>query len=224
MIGAFTILYADNEESVQESTLETLNKYALVRARTKDEILKKVADNKVDLLIVDLDTPKINGVALISQLREQKNNLHIIATASSKNIDHLSKLIDKNLKAYLVRPYNQKELETLIDNLAKPKIVAFKRNFVRLSSEVSYNKTDRQIALNGELMYLTQKEQILFDMLLAQQERVIPYKELEKKVWKNKPVVLSSLRTLVKLLRQKLPQDAIENVSGLGYKLRLTAI
>lgn len=69
------------------------------------------------------------------------------------------------------------------------------------------------------IIKLTKKEILFLELLFRNSFRIVSYDELENYVWKDSVMTESSVRSLVKNLRRKLPIELIENLSGIGYKL-----
>ncbi len=67
---------------------------------------------------------------------------------------------------------------------------------------------------------LTKNELLLLDILVKNYQRVITYKEIENFIWQNEYMSIDALRSLIRSLRKKLQGDFIENISGIGYKMK----
>jgi two-component system chemotaxis response regulator CheY len=114
-----TILIADDSPTMRSmlvSTIESLGDYRIVEASSGFEALRLLPREKVDLILTDINMPDINGLELISYLRNNANYLSIpviiISTeGSQKDIDK-GKLLGAN--EYLIKPIDHSRLQTLI--------------------------------------------------------------------------------------------------------------
>jgi DNA-binding response OmpR family regulator len=75
---------------------------------------------------------------------------------------------------------------------------------------------------NNQEVKLTKKELNFIGVLMQNIDSLIPHEELKNKVWSNKKVNDAAVRTFIKRFRTKTDYDFIENISGLGYKIKIT--
>ena len=120
-----TILVAEDHRVNQRIIAFTLRKagYGVVTAPNGCEALEQMQNNAIDLVIADIEMPKMNGITLVKQLRA--NKLHqkipiIILTASGQNEDHV-KAISVGANDVLTKPSSSQELiNTIIRMLNEP--------------------------------------------------------------------------------------------------------
>jgi two-component system chemotaxis response regulator CheY len=121
VISKKTILIADDSPTMRSmlvSTIESLGDYRIVEASSGFEALRLLPREKVDLILTDINMPDINGLELISYLRNNSNYLTIpviiISTeGSQKDIDK-GKLLGAN--EYLIKPIDHAKLQALISS------------------------------------------------------------------------------------------------------------
>ena len=92
-------------------------------------------------------------------------------------------------------------------------------DIVKLNQDYEFNCTQPTLTKNNQIIPLTKKELLLLAYLVNHRHRIVTHRELESHVWKSVVVSESSLRSLVKRLRQKMPEVAIKTHSGVGYIL-----
>ena len=90
---------------------------------------------------------------------------------------------------------------------------------IYLGADYIYLPLHHSLRHKGNLVNLTRKESLLFDLLVSQLDSVVEHRKIEQKVWQDVIVSESSLRALVLRLRKKLPGLTIRTVSGIGYLL-----
>jgi GAF domain-containing protein len=90
---------------------------------------------------------------------------------------------------------------------------------VSLGNEYEFNPSESTLKRQGQMVMLTKKELALLMRLVEKRNQVVPYQELESFIWENRIVGESSLRSLVKKVRNKLPELNIKTISGIGYTL-----
>ncbi len=119
MISKKTILIADDSSTMRSmliSTIETLGDYRIVEASSGFEALRLLPRENVDLILTDINMPDINGLELISYLRNNSNYqsipVFIISTeGSQKDIDKGKQL---GANEYLIKPIDHSKLQALI--------------------------------------------------------------------------------------------------------------
>ena len=75
-----------------------------------------------------------------------------------------------------------------------------------------------EVKYKEENIVLNKKEMLFFEVLIANQNRITTYDELQEQVWGDDVMTDSALRSLVRNLRKKLPTDVVFNLSGVGYR------
>lgn len=119
MISKKTILIADDSPTMRAmlvSTIEMLGDYRIIEASSGFEALRLLPRDKVDLILTDINMPDINGLELISYLRNNANYqtipVIIISTEGSQKDIEKGKLLGAN--EYLIKPFDPASLQALI--------------------------------------------------------------------------------------------------------------
>lgn len=116
-----TILIADDSQTMRAmlvSTIESLGDFHIVEASSGFEALRLLPREKVDLILTDINMPDINGLELISYLRNNANYVDIpviiISTEGSQKDIEKGRLLGAN--EYLIKPIDHAKLQTLISS------------------------------------------------------------------------------------------------------------
>ncbi|MCD8543502.1 MAG: winged helix-turn-helix domain-containing protein, partial [Sulfurospirillum cavolei] len=88
-----------------------------------------------------------------------------------------------------------------------------------LSYGYQYDFDNKTLTYENQVLQLSRKEILFFELLLQNRHRVVSYEELQSHVWKDVIMTEGALKSLLRKIRQKFPKDYIKNYSGLGYKL-----
>jgi len=188
--------------------------------------LVKTADPEVDLIILDIMLPGMNGFEICKKLRSQGIQIPIIMlTAKGQEIDRVLGL-EFGADDYVTKPFSPRELQARVKAVLRrmekqPDDV--EENLFRFGKlEVDF--LQYECRLSGNKVGLTAHEFGLLKYLIQNRERVIDRDELLEEVW-GKDVVVSvrTIDTHMANLRKKLEDDAnqsrfITSIRGVGYK------
>ena len=136
--------------------------------------------------------PRLNGLDMARYIRSKDQDVQIIIATAYTDTEYLMQAIELNLVKYLVKPITkEKLLKALGQSLNK--IKDQKKFSVQLSRECSYNAYTQTIT----------------------------YQKIEDAIWPLEGMSQDAIRSLVRGVRKKVPDGAIENVSGVGYRLKI---
>jgi DNA-binding response OmpR family regulator len=130
--------------------------------------------------------------------------------------------IELKLIKYLVKPINEKDFDEAI-NLCITTINDENNlsNIIKISNDTIFDTYNKTLVKNGELIKLRTKELDLLCLLIKNKTRFVTYVEIENKIWIDSVMTKDALKTVIKNLKSKLPQNTISNLSGTGYKIEL---
>ena len=174
----------------------------------------------VDLVLLDLGLPDIDGLEVCRRIREPSEVPIIIVTARGQEADRVAGL-ELGADDYVVKPFSMRELAARIR-------ANVRRNPARSSAievgPLQLDKDQHTATVDGVELSLTPKEFALLAVLAEEPGRVVPRTELHARIWD--PVWVGSGKSLdvhVATLRKKLPPQtlAIEAIRGVGYRLVL---
>jgi DNA-binding response OmpR family regulator len=180
--------------------------------------------HKPDIILLDINMPKLDGISLAKKIREIDREVKIIITTSYSDQDKLLAAIELSLVKYILKPIDPKLLkETVLK--AKNEILSEdkkeeKKIFI-LENKTIWNATDEKLTLKNEEIKLTKNERRLLTLLSTSPNRVYTFFEIFDHLSHDdfyKEFDTNQIRALVKLIRKKIPKDAILNVYGEGYR------
>jgi DNA-binding response OmpR family regulator len=220
------ILLVEDNARLAEALLEALTDQLYVVDVVKDgefawDQVKAIA---YDLILLDVMLPKLDGISLCQRLRHHGYSLPILMlTARDTSTDKVNGL-DAGADDYVVKPFDLQELLARIRALLRrgsstsPPILTWGKLLLNPSTyEVTYLDVPLQ---------LTPKEFSLLELLLRNGRRVLSRAVIIDSLWKSEsPPEEDTVKAHIKSLRQKLrtvadPEDVIETVHGLGYRLK----
>ena len=112
------ILYVEDDEFIRESTIEMLKEFFnnIIVAVDGEDGLNKFKENKnIDLIITDINMPKLNGLDMIKQIKKLDEDIFVIALSAHNEVDYFIKSIEYQIDGYLFKPF---EIESFINTLS----------------------------------------------------------------------------------------------------------
>ncbi len=230
MPDSSTILLVDDEDSVQKLLAYPLERdgFRVVSARDGEEALERFADEQVDLVVLDLMLPKLDGLEVCKRLRAQSSVPIIMLTARD---DELDKVLGLELGAddYITKPFSIREFRSRVRALLRR--AATQREEPPGSDTIetdglTIDLARRVVEAGGRQVQLTYVEFELLRTMAASPGRVYTREALLQALWGDSDY--REPRTIdvhIRHLREKLEQDPrdpafIFTVRGVGYRFR----
>ena len=185
------------------------------------EAIKSFEKNKIDVILCDVNIPRINGLDIISKIREINYFVVIIIVSAYSDSNTLLKASNSGIQGYIVKPITSNKVKTILEKIHYHQNHEFINRIVKINDFISLDLLNSQVFVNDEIIKLTNKERNFLNLLFEKKGVIVTYKSIEQVVWydDNKVMTGTSLRTLVKNIRKKLSCDIIENISKVGYRL-----
>lgn len=213
------ILIVDDEQALRELVRDYLLKanYSVSEAVHGEEALAVYFSAKIDLVVLDIMMPKMNGYEVLLEIRRHADTPVIMLTAKG---DEGSEVQGFRLKAddYVVKPFSAKALLARIEAVLRRYRMDFDREKIGV---LEYDKNRYDVVLEGESLNLSKKEFELFTYLLQNKNIVLSREQLLNNVWGYQyEGELRTVDTYIKMLRKRLTPkaDYIKTVRGVGYK------
>jgi two-component system KDP operon response regulator KdpE len=218
------ILVVDDEAQIQRflGHALTASGYTVAAAADGKAALKLFAGGGVDLAIVDLGLPEVDGLTVIGQIR-QTSALPIIVLSANDTEDRKIEALDMGADDFVGKPFGIGEL------LARVRACLRKRQGTaapeRLDAGgIALDLAAHKATRDGETLRLTPKEFDLLALLMANADRVMTHRQILEKIWgKAHAEDVAYLRVFVGQLRQKIEAIPAEpklivTEPGIGYR------
>lgn len=217
-----TILIADDEPDILEIIHFNLQSegYQIVNARDGNEAIELAKLHKPELIILDVMMPGKSGLEVCKILRSNKefeNTIIIFLTALNDDNTQI-KGLETGGDDYLTKPISPKVLISRVNALFR-RIVKETGSVLQIG-DLSIDREKYIVVLNNEEIVLARKEFELLALLASKPAKVFLRNEILNKVWGTEVIVGDrTIDVHVRKIRQKLGDDYIATVKGLGYKL-----
>ena len=213
----------EDDLSIAKELKETLDNAGLEATITTDfsNVLEELKQESVDLILLDINLPKLNGEVLLQQIRKECNTPVIMVTSKNNELDEVLSM-SYGADDYITKPYNPTILLLRIEAVLKRSM---------MQQEVLNYHDVKVIPQKGILSYqenetiLTKNEMIIFTFLLANRGNIVTRDDLMTDLWNNDSYINdNALNVNISRLRTKLTdfgyEDAIETRKGQGYILK----
>lgn len=190
------------------------------------EALKCIEKEAIDLAILDIMLPDIDGLTICQKARENYDFPIIMLTAKETEIDKITGLT-MGADDYVTKPFRPLELMARVKaQLRRYKTMAPKRNHVVTIGALTIDKENHQCFLENQLLSLTPTEFSILWLLCENKGRVVTVDQIFQDLWGEKYYTNSSSSIMVHIrhLREKMNDSAenpkyIQTVWGVGYKI-----
>ncbi len=212
-----TLLYVDFDDLERKKYLSLFKNYFNDIFVTTKEPLEFYYDYKPDVVIVELLVP--TAIEFVKKIREIDDKLILIALTRDSTVKTLMSVIELSFSSYIIKPIDKKILE---DELMKLSKKIQDRDKIYLPYFCQWDIKSKTLFHKDDVIFLTKKESKLFELLIEKKGKFCSDDDILFFVWGddfNKSITKSSVRTLIKNLRKKLPNGLIENQYGVGYKI-----
>ena len=209
------ILLVEDDEIIGESIKNylELNGNQVDYFKNPLKVLEEVYPDHYDIFLIDINMPDMNGYELYKELKKYADVPVIFITAYS-DIEHIEKAFEIGAADYIKKPFELKELELRIKRLV------FKNtNEIKITDNYKFDLNKLKLLYKNEEVELTQNEKFFLEMLVKNIGQVVEIDKLKDYVWDGKDICDNTIRTQVKKLRNKLKENFIKNVRGVGYKI-----
>ncbi|PHO12656.1 DNA-binding response regulator [Malaciobacter halophilus] len=215
------ILYVDDKKDKEEYVVSELKSYCnnFIETNCCENAIKIYKEEKPEIIIYNVSFQKTSQKSFIEEIRSVNKKAQVIVTTDNLDKKMLYEAVRLHLIKYLIYPFN---LNTLLNSLKDciRTIDSNSSNIIKLSETLTYDKFNKTLLKNEELISLSSKEVKFFDLLIKNKDRAVSYEEFNQIIWEG-DMTKDALRSIVKDLRRKIDKSIIKNVSGIGYRVEL---
>lgn len=224
---AYTILVADDEMEIRELLRLYLEKdgYQVLEAADGRSALSLLETVEIDMALLDIMMPEVDGYHVLKKLRENNNMPVMILSAKNQDADKILGL-DLGADDYLAKPFNPMEAVARINsNIRRFYSLGAEGRKVR-QLEVKDLKLDTEecvVYRNGQSIDLTSVEYKMLRMFMEYPGKVFTKQQLYENVWGEEYAIAdNNIMVSISRLRAKLSEDGsayIKTIRGLGYRM-----
>jgi DNA-binding response OmpR family regulator len=222
----YSILIVEDDETIRTNYVTFLKNYfkTVFEASDGELAYELYKLKKPDIILIDIELPKLNGLRLLAKIRENDHTIKAVVITAYSSEDYLLQATELKLTKYLVKPTSRKALKSAlascISELTKFETVS--KEIITLRESFTWNNKTYELFSENKKVHLTKKETSLLILLFSNLSTVHFYDRIIFRLWEYpEDDKKDSLKTLVKNLRKKLPINSIENIFDSGYRIRV---
>ncbi|KHD10196.1 CpxR [Candidatus Thiomargarita nelsonii] len=216
----YRILLIDDDERLAPLLAEYFSRYDLnlISETHPSQGLRRLSQGDVDLLILDVMLPEMDGFDVCRSLRKDNDMPILMLTARGEVMDRVIGL-EIGADDYLAKPFEPRELVARIHNILK-RTTSKQTSPIHQFGDLKIDPNRRQVTLKGQMIELTTKEYALLLLLVKSPGKSFSRDEIMNALSGVDAEFFSrSIDILVSRLRQKLkPLENIQTVWGRGYR------
>lgn len=224
------ILVCDDDKDIVEAIEIYLTQegYHILKAYDGEQAIQVLQNNKVDLLIIDVMMPKLDGIRATLKIREKNVLPIIILSAKSEDAD---KILGLNVGAddYVTKPFNPLELVARVKSQLRRYMqlgaMAEKKANVYRTGGLEIDDDRKEVTVDGDVVKLTPIEYRILLFLVQNQGRVFSINQIYESIWEEEAIAAdNTVAVHIRHIREKIeinPKEPryLKVVWGLGYKV-----
>lgn len=217
------LIAEDDADTLVEITQYFGHYFRLVfQAKNGKQALEVFEKEQIDVVLLDISMPYINGLEVAKAIRKTHQNTQIVILSAHNESPFLLKAIEIGLLNYVVKPLNRQKAKDLLIKMAQN----FKQNHqIFINSSVTYNYDDKVLILQGKNpINLSKNEALLLEAMLANKNQILSVDKIINIVYlddKTRLDYTGCIKTLISTLKHKSSDLPIHNKYGLGYVLKI---
>jgi len=219
------LLLVEDEIRLAEalSQILTKNKYTVDTSNDGISGLDNALTGIYDVIILDIMLPKLDGFAILRQIRESKITTPVLFLTAKDDVSNKVKGLDLGADDYLTKPFNTEELLARLRAINRRGIDTFCDDTLSFS-DIELNLSTYELSCKNKSVQLGLKEFNIMKMLLSYGSRILCKEELLEKVWGYESAAeYNNVEVYISFLRKKLnhlgTKVNIKTLRGVGYSL-----
>jgi two-component system KDP operon response regulator KdpE len=220
------VLVVDDEPPIRRFLRTSLSAqgYHVIEAEDGPSAKAALRQNAVDVIVLDLGLPGLDGFEIIKQLREQGSTIPIVVLSSRTDEAGKVRALDLGADDYVTKPFGMDELIARLRTALRHRLQQQGERAIFRVGDLAVDLVRRVVSVRDREVKLTPREYDLLRALVAHAGKVLTHRFLLHEVWGSETDV-AYLRIYIRTLRQKIEADPdrpqlILTEQGVGYRLK----
>jgi len=214
------LLLLEDDFTLNETVVEYFEDegFEVVSVYDGEDAISSIYENSFEILLLDVNVPKVNGFEVLKTIRKQGNNTPAIFITSLNSVDSLEEGYESGCDDYIRKPFALKELLIRVQTILKREFSA-KNELISIDENITFDFISNELISNGEIVKLNFKELKLLKLFLQNPNELLIHERIYDYVWEyDEEYSDNSLRTYIKNLRKALGKEKIVSLKKLGYR------
>jgi Response regulators consisting of a CheY-like receiver domain and a winged-helix DNA-binding domain len=212
------LLIVEDETALLNALAKGFGKlgYIVDTAGDGEQALELYYSNHYNLIVLDLNLPKIAGLDVLQEIRKENKEIPVLILSARNEVSDKIIGLDMGANDYLEKPFYFNELEARTRALLR-------RNFKTtpttiICGAVKLDTSMKKVFCNDSEISFTKKEYGIFEYLMLNKGRIVSGEELIEAVWESDvDIFTNAFKVHINAIRKKLPENFIKNMKGQGY-------
>ncbi|SFZ97303.1 Two-component system response regulator DccR [hydrothermal vent metagenome] len=175
-------------------------------------------EKHIDLMLLDVKVPLLNGFEFLKQLRAEGKEIPAIFITSLNSVENVEKGFDVGCDDYIRKPFALKEMLVRVESLMKRTYGTHEEN-IEIDKGLLFDIKELQLTKNKKRVPLKTKELKLLSLFLQHPNELLSYEKINEALWEyEEEPSAGSLRTYIKTLRATIGKEKIETIKNIGYR------
>jgi len=215
------ILVIEDSERIASFIVKGLQShgYQVTHTTNGEDALKLTGAAQFDLVILDIGLPGMDGFAVLEQLRGSGNEVPVIVLTARDSVDNTVASFEGGADDYMSKPFSFEELLARVRRrISTPGEVVTET--ILSHKQISLDLRTRRVSVSGTEFDLTAREFTMLEFFLRHAGQVLSREQILSRVWGfDHDPGSNVVDVYIRYLRQKLGNDAVQTVRGMGYRL-----
>ena len=221
-MSGLTVVYIEDDINIRKYICEFLNRYCknVYEASSAEEGLELYEEHKPQILLVDINLPRMSGMELVNLIRQKDRKTRVIISTAYTNKEFTLEAIELYITRYLVKPITSMDLVNALKKAVNELEESFSESLnIDLGEEFYFDIRKKVLMKNSDEVVLRKKEKQILEFFIKKDEKIISYEALQNEIWEDEVMTENSIRSQIRNIRQKTHSKIFSNISGVGYKL-----
>ncbi len=221
----YSILVVDDEIGIRELICDALSMAEIATQSAVDglEALSKIRKDRFDLVILDINLPKLDGLALLEKIRQEGSEVPVLILSARRDRNDITSGLKNGADDYLTKPFSIEELVLRVKAILRRTNTEGNLKRELICGPIKLDLDRYQATFNDEIVELSATEFRLLEALMMRAGKVVTKENLLSTVWgidfENNSTVAD---TYISYLRKKFHRDGFEGIKtvrGIGFQI-----
>ncbi len=171
--------------------------------------------NNYDLYILDINTPNVEGIDILNFIKDTNPSSNVIMISAICDITKIREAYKLGCDDYIKKPFDVEELILKIERICKKK-----NSKIEIAENTFFYLKTKELYINNKQCILTKNEKYFIYLLVENIGKNINHSQIENFVYEGETKSYDSIKSMVKRIRKKIPENTILNNINEGYYIK----